>query len=65
MVKSMWEEFARAFCLMLIIEGILPFLYPARWRRMVATLAVVSDKSLRMVGLVSMLIGLGLLLLLK
>ncbi len=61
----MWEEFARAFCLMLVIEGILPFLYPVRWRRMVAMLAVTNDRTLRIMGLASMLIGLGLLLLLK
>ncbi|WNO08169.1 DUF2065 domain-containing protein [Teredinibacter sp. KSP-S5-2] len=59
----MWEELAKAVCLMLVIEGILPFLYPHRWRRMVATLAITSDKQLRIMGLVSMLIGAGSLLL--
>lgn len=61
----MWEEIGRAFCLMLVIEGILPFLYPTRWRRLVARLAIVSDRHLRMVGLVSMMIGVGLLYVLK
>lgn len=57
----MWQELTIAFCLMLILEGIIPFLYPARWRRLVATLATVDDRSLRLMGLGSMLAGLGLL----
>lgn len=57
----MWEDLARAFCLMLVIEGILPFLYPNRWRRMVTTLAQVSARQLRLMGLISMLIGVALL----
>ena len=61
----MWEEIGRAFCLMLVIEGILPFLYPTRWRRLVASIAMVSDRYLRIVGLVSMMIGVGLLYVLK
>lgn len=61
----MWDDLARAFCLMLVIEGIIPFLYPQRWRQLVASLALVNDRRLRMMGLVSMLIGAGLLLLLR
>lgn len=57
----MWEELARAFCLMLVIEGIIPFLYPSRWRQLVASLALVDDRRLRLMGLLSMLIGVGLL----
>ncbi|WP_024330485.1 DUF2065 domain-containing protein [Simiduia agarivorans] len=57
----MWEELGRAFCLMLVIEGIIPFLNPGRWRSLVATLAVVSDRQLRIMGLASMLLGAGLL----
>lgn len=61
----MWEEIARAFCLMLVLEGIIPFLYPTRWRRMVVSIATITDRQLQMMGLVSMLIGVGLLFLLK
>jgi len=61
----MWESILSAFCLMLVIEGIMPFLYPRRWRQLVATLANVDDKSLRIIGLVTMLVGLGLLYLLR
>jgi uncharacterized protein YjeT (DUF2065 family) len=61
----MWEELGKAFCLMLVLEGILPFLYPNRWRNLVAQLAVVKDSQLRAMGLFSMLLGAGLLYLLK
>lgn len=61
----MWEDFARAVCLLLVIEGILPFLYPTRWRRMLALVAEASDRQLRILGLISMLLGVGLLYLLK
>lgn len=60
----MWEDLARAVCLMLILEGMLPFLYPSRWRRLVIHLAVLSERQLRIMGLVSMFIGVGLLYLL-
>ena len=61
----MWDELGRAFCLMLVLEGIIPFLYPARWRKLVASLAIVSDHQLRTMGLVSMLLGAGLLYLIN
>jgi len=61
----MWQELARAVCLMLIIEGILPFLYPDRWRQLVESLATTTDRSLRIMGFVSMMLGLVLLLVLS
>ncbi|ODS22834.1 hypothetical protein AB835_12025 [Candidatus Endobugula sertula] len=57
----MLESLLKAICLLLIIEGFIPFLYPSKWRRLVARLAKINDRQLRMVGLVSMLIGVGLL----
>jgi uncharacterized protein YjeT (DUF2065 family) len=60
----MWYELARAFCLMLVLEGIMPFVAPARWRKVAEMLARVDDKSMRITGLVSMLTGAGLLFLL-
>jgi uncharacterized protein YjeT (DUF2065 family) len=61
----MWLDLAKAFCLMLVIEGIMPFLAPARWRNMASFLAGIDDRSMRRVGLISMLIGAGLLFFLK
>jgi len=57
----MWREIGIAFSLMLIIEGIIPFLYPGRWRQLVETLADINDTSLRLIGLGSMLMGIALL----
>ena len=57
----MWQELGIALSLVLVIEGIIPFLYPARWKEMVAIVAEVDDKTMRMIGLFSMLIGTGLL----
>ncbi len=58
---DIWDDLLRACCLMFILEGIIPFLYPNRWRSLVQTLATVDDRSLRIMGLVSMLIGVALL----
>ena len=54
-----------AVSLMLVLEGILPFLYPQRWRRLVAQLVEISDANMRLLGLLSMLLGLALLWLVR
>lgn len=61
----MWHELGIALCLVLVIEGIIPFLYPRRWKEMVAMLAQVDDRVMRAVGLLSMLMGTGLLYLIN
>ncbi|MGH1484867.1 MAG: DUF2065 domain-containing protein [Cellvibrionaceae bacterium] len=61
----MWEALLAAFALMLVIEGVIPFLYPDKWRNMVAMLAQISDRQLRIMGFVSMLIGVALLYIVK
>jgi uncharacterized protein YjeT (DUF2065 family) len=54
-----------AVALMLIIEGVLPFLLPAVWRDTFRRLTEMSDGQIRFVGLSSMLAGLLLLFLTK
>ncbi len=61
----MWEELGKALCLMLVLEGIIPFLYPQRWRKLVVSLAVVSDQQLRTIGFISMMLGAGVLYLIN
>ena len=61
----MWHEFGIALCLVLVIEGIIPFLYPRRWKEMVSMLAEVDDRTMRVVGLASMVVGTGLLYLIN
>ena len=46
-----------ALALMLVIEGLLPFLSPALWRQMFARVLAMSDGQIRFVGLSSMLAG--------
>ena len=50
-----------AFALMLIIEGVLPFLLPALWRDTFRKLTEMSDGQVRFIGLTSMVAGLLLL----
>ena len=57
----MWHELWIAMALVLVIEGILPFLNPHSYRNMMATVSRMSDKSVRIAGLVSMIIGVVLL----
>jgi len=46
---------------MLVIEGILPFLFPEMWRDTFRRLLVLTDGQLRFVGISAMLAGLLLL----
>jgi uncharacterized protein YjeT (DUF2065 family) len=52
-----------AVALMLVIEGLLPFLLPTVWRDAFRRLTEMSDGQIRFVGLSSMLAGLLLLFL--
>jgi len=54
-----------ALALMLVIEGLLPFVAPRVWRETFRRVIALSDGQLRFVGLTSILIGLTLLLLLS
>ena len=60
-----WTEILTAVALVLIIEGIVPFVGPAKYRQIVAQMAQLSDNNLRTVGLVIMIIGVVLLLLVR
>ena len=61
----MWQDIGIAFCLVLVIEGIVPFLYPRRWRALAMSLAEIDDRTMRIAGLVSMVLGTLLLYLIK
>jgi uncharacterized protein YjeT (DUF2065 family) len=57
----MLTTFLLAFALMLIIEGVLPFLAPGVWRDTFRRITQLNDGQIRFFGLTSMLIGLALL----
>ena len=61
----MGTTFLIAMALMLVIEGILPFLFPAQWRETFRRIIEFSDGQIRFFGLSSMLAGLLLLLFAK
>jgi len=50
-----------AFALMLVIEGLLPFLAPRVWRETFRRVIELSDGQIRFIGLSSMLVGVVLL----
>lgn len=51
-----------AFGLVLVLEGMLPFLAPRFWRDAFRNMLELSDGQLRFMGLFSMLAGLGIVL---
>jgi hypothetical protein len=53
----MWHDILVALALMLVIEGILPFLNPAGIRKALIMMAQMDDRQLRFGGLSSMIIG--------
>ena len=56
-----WQVLPVAIALVFIVEGMLPFISPNRWRSMLAMAEQMDDRVLRNVGLGSMLFGLLLL----
>ncbi|EFP64600.1 Uncharacterized protein conserved in bacteria (DUF2065) [Ralstonia pickettii] len=65
MEESLPNVLLAACALVLVFEGILPFVAPHAWRRAFQTLTELPDEKLRVIGLVSMAIGLILLRLLR
>ena len=57
----MRDTLLTAFALMLVIEGVLPFLVPGLWRDTFRRLTEMTDGQIRFVGITSMLTGLLLL----
>jgi uncharacterized protein YjeT (DUF2065 family) len=55
-----WSICLAAVGLLCVFEGVLPFLSPMLWRQVVLHMSIQSDRTLRVVGLGSMLIGLAL-----
>ena len=58
----MWNLLLGALALMLVIEGLLPFLSPTAWRRVFERATRMSDGQVRFLGLSSMIAGLAMLL---
>ena len=54
----MLETLLIALGLMLVLEGVLPFLAPGVWRKTFQRMTELADGQLRFMGLTSMLVGL-------
>lgn len=61
----MLVEILTAVCLVLVLEGILPFLNPEGYKRAVRAMLEIPDAQLRIVGLSSMIAGVVLLAIIR
>jgi uncharacterized protein len=52
------SELLAALCLVLVVEGLMPFLAPKAWRETMMKVAQFNDGQLRMVGLICIVLGL-------
>ena len=59
------QDLFAALALVLVLEGILPFLMPDRYRSAIRSLTDLDDSMLRKIGLGSMIAGLILLLIVR
>ena len=53
-----WDLLLGAFALMLVVEGLLPFMSPPQWRAVFERAMRLSDGQIRFIGLSSMVAGL-------
>ena len=60
-----WADLWAALALVLILEGLIPFISPRGYRNMIQQMAAMPEKTLRNVGLVLIFTGLVLLLLVR
>ena len=60
-----WGDLLTELALVLVIEGIVPFVSPQSLRRMLETVSQFDDRSLRITGLISMIFGVVMLYLVR
>jgi uncharacterized protein YjeT (DUF2065 family) len=59
----LWNILFAALALMLVVEGLLPFLSPRSWRSVFERATRMTDGQIRFLGLTSMIAGVAMLLL--
>ena len=47
--------------LLLVLEGLMPFISPSSWKQMISAIMQMSDEALRIAGFLSMMAGVALL----
>lgn len=60
-----WQDLFTALALVLVIEGIMPFVHPNGTRRTMSVISQLPDRVLRSIGLGSMVVGVLLLALIR
>jgi uncharacterized protein len=60
-----WTDFLAALAIVCIIEGVMPFINPPGVKRLLAKLAAMEERELRIGGFFSMLVGLAILFLVR
>lgn len=60
-----WRDLFTALALVLVLEGMLPFVSPERWRKMLDLIHDMDNARLRKFGAGSMVVGLVLLYIIK
>lgn len=61
----MWSDLLAAIALVLVIEGIMPFINPGGLRKALLMISQMNDNTLRFTGLTSMILGILLLNLIR
>ncbi len=61
----MWHDLLVALTLTLVIEGLVPFLSPQYFKKSLLRFSEMDESSIRVIGLLSMLLGAMLLYLVK
>ena len=61
----MWQDWWTAIALLLVLEGIMPFLSPPTLRKALAVMMERDDRTMRIIGLFSMVSGVFLLYLFR
>ena len=56
-----WSDLLAALALVLVIEGMVPFISPQSLRKLQESMSQMDDRTLRLIGLVSMICGVVLL----
>jgi len=56
-----WTDLLAALAIVCIIEGVMPFINPPAMKRLLARMASMEEREMRIFGLASMLLGLAIL----
>jgi len=59
--SGVWNLLLCAFALLLVIEGLLPFMSPRKWRAVFERITEMNDGQIRFIGISSMLAGIAML----